>query len=546
VHVKWAPDGRSVLAGGGESGALSHWDVVTGRRDKTVELGRPVLGLSWRPDGRTAAVVAQGLALKLWDAGKNKVLRDLGAADDGFQSAAWSPDGTTLAAVTARETRLYDGETGKVVRTLAVTGAPVAWRRDGKQLLLLSDAVKYVDAGGGAVLKAVAVPGARTFAETPNGARLVTTSDTALAVHDAATGKEVHRFDIGGSLPPWWWPGRPLVTGVGTPTLTLWATATGTRLAALEGHTASVSAVTFAPGGKVLATASYDKTVRLWDAATGKPQRTFAEHPAAVLAVAFAANGKLVASAGADKQVLVWESATGKVLHRLNGHPADVTALAWAPGSAALLAAAGHEGTVRLWNVGQAKAVKLKGVNEMVSLAWSPDGKWLAGGQADHRLVIWQATTAKVLHVLEEPGSPPQVSALAWSPSGFVLAAGRGNHTMQLWDPRTGKKYHSLQTMAPVQHVAWTPGSSTVVASNQDRTARFFDAATGQLRGVFLAEDKQILAVNYDGYYRAPDGEAELVCVVQTYKTQDTYLPLEFTAKYRWKNVPSKVVLTGR
>jgi hypothetical protein len=117
---------------------------------------------------------------------------------------------------------------------------------------------------------------------------------------------------------------------------------------------------------------------------------------------------------------------------------------------------------------------------------------------------------------------------------------------MQLWDPRTGKKYHSLQTMAPVQHVAWTPGSSTVVASNQDRTARFFDAATGQLRGILLAEDKQILAVGYDGYYRASDGEAELVCVVQTYKTQDTYSPSEFTAKYRWKNVPGKVMLTGR
>jgi WD40 repeat protein len=546
VHVKWSPDGRSVLAAGGDSGALSHWDAVTGRKGDTVELGKPVLGLSWRPDGRTAAVVAQGLALKLWDASKNKVVRELGAAGDGFQSAAWSPDGTTLAAATAKDTRLYDGDTGKVVRALGATGSPVAWRRDGKQLLLLSDAVKYLDAGSGAVVRTVAAAGARAFAEAPDGARLVTTSDAAFAVHDAAAGKEVHRFDIAGSLPPWWWPGRPLVTGVGTPTLSLWDPAAGKRLASLEGHAASVSAVTFSPGGKVLATASYDKAVRLWDAATGKPLRTFAEHPAAVLAVAFSANGKLVASAGADKQVLVWEAASGKVLHRLTGHPADVTALAWAPGSSALLAAAGREGTVRLWSVRPARAAKLEGVNEMACLAWSPDGKRLAGGQTDHRLVIWQAASGKVVHVLEEAGSPPQVSAVAWSPGGYVLAAGRGNHTMQLWDPRSGKKLHSVPTMAPVQHVAWTPGSSTVVAASQDRTARFFDAATGQLRGVLLAEDKQILAVSFDGYFRAPDGEAELVYVVQTYKAQETYSPSEFTARYKRKNVPNKVVLAGR
>jgi WD40 repeat protein len=546
VHAKWSPSGRTVLGGGGESGGLSHWDAITGTKITTVEFGKPILSISWRPDGRTAAVVSQGLALQLWDAKKNKSLRTLGAATDGFQAVAWSPDGKTLATTTAKDTRLYDGDSGNIVRTLPATGSPVAWSRDGKQLCLLAGDVMVWDASSGNLLRKVPVPGARMFALTPDAGQIVAGSDTAFGVHEAATGKSLRNCDIAGYMAPWWWTGKPVVTGIGTPTLSLWDPATGKLLRTLAGHAASVSTVAFAPSGKTLASASYDKTVRLWDVATGKPLLTFSGHDSVVLALAFSASGKQLASGGADKQVLVWEASSGKVLHKLTGHTGDVTALSWQPVSMPLLASAGREGTVHLWTVRTGKASELQGSNDLASLAWSPDGKQVAAGQGDHRLLIWKAESSKLLHTLEEGGSPPQVSALAWSPNGQILAAGRGNHTMQLWDPRTGKKYFSLQTMAPVQRVAWTPGSSTVVVTSHDRTARFIDAATGQLRGVLLAEDKQLLAVSAEGYFRAPDPEPELVCVVLTFKSQDTYTPSEFSRHFNWKNVPTKVVLSGK
>jgi WD40 repeat protein len=546
VHVKWAPSGRTVLGGGGESGGLSHWNVVTGKKLSTVEFGKPLLSVAWRPDERTAAVASVGLALQIWDSNKNKAIRTLGAAGDGFQAVAWSPDGKTLAAAAAKDTRLYDGDTGNLIRTLPATGAPVAWSADGKQLYVLVGDIMVFDPAAGTLVRKIPVPGARTFAFTPDATQVVVGGDTAYGVNEGATGKSLRRFDIAGTLPPWWWPGKPVVTGIRTPTLQLWDAATGKLLRSLEGHASSVSAVTFSPNGKILATASYDKTVRLWDVATAKTLVTFSAHDNYVLAVAFSPSGKQVASGGADKQVLVWDAGSGKVLHKLKGHTGEVVALAWQPASIPLLASAGREGSVRLWTVRTEKASELEGNNDLASLAWSPDGKFIAAGQGDHRLHIWKVDSGKLMHTLEEGGSPPQVSALAWSPSGQVLAAGRGNHTMQLWDPRTGKKYFSLQTMAPVQRVAWTPGSSTVVATSQDRTARFIDAATGQLRAVLLAEDKQLLAVSAEGYFRAPDAEPELVCVVLTFKSQDTYTPTEFTAKLNWKNVPTKVVLAGK
>jgi WD40 repeat protein len=544
VSVKWSPDGRSVLAAGGESGALSHWDVLSAKKPRVLEIGQPILGLSWRADNRSAAVVAQALPLQIWDAEKNKVLRTFGKVSDGYQSVAWAPDGKSLVAGTGKNTLLYDPD-GKVMRTLATPASAVAWSVDGKQLFTLSDAIKVWDATG-ALLKTIPTPGARTFSATPDAALFVTGGDPIFSVHEAASGKTLRSFDIAGTMPPLWWPGKPLVTGFGTTKLSLWDPVSGKFLRSLEGHTAGITAVTFGPDGKTLATASHDKTVRLWEYATGKLTQTFTGHATYVQAVAFSANGKLIASAGADKKALVWDAKSAKTLATLVGHDSDVSGLAWEPGSSTTVASCGREGEVRIWNARTGKSLTtLKGITEMLSLSWSPDAKYMAGGQADGRVQIWQISSAKRL-TLFEGGSPPQASAVAWSPNGQILASGRGNHTMQLWNPKTGKTFFSLQTMAPVQRVSWTPGSSIVVASNHDRTARFFDASTGKVRGVLLAEDKQIMAVHHDGHYRAPNPEAELVYVVLTYKTQETYTPSKFASRFKFKNSPLKVKLTGK
>jgi WD40 repeat protein len=546
VGVKWSADGREILAGGGESGPFTHWQAVSGLKRATVELGKSVTSLSWHPEGKSAAVVAQAIALSIWDADKRKVLRTFGAAADGYLCCAWSPDGKTLAAGTNKDTLLYD-EAGKLINKLEGAGSCVVWSVDGKQLFVLSGpAIKVWDATG-KLLHTVPAPGASLFSVTPDDRFCVTGDGTAFTVHEVSTGKVLRRFDIAGTVPPFWWPGRPLVTGIGTPKLSLWDQATGKLLRTLEGHTSSILSATYSPEGKTLATASYDKTVKVWETASGKAVHTFSGHTAHVLTAAFSANGKLIASSGGDKLLLVWDVKSGKVLHTFKEPTSEAPALAWAPGSSVSLAAGDREGLVRIWSTRGTKAkTTLKGITEIVSLAWSPDGSQVAGGQADHRLQVWDALSGKKLLTLEEAGSPPAVTAIAWSPNGQILAGGRGNHTMQLWNPRTGKKLFSLQQMAPVYRVAWTPNGNTVVCSNADRTARFTDPATGEPRGVLLAEEKQILAVSFDGYYHAPDPEPELVYVVQTSRSQETYSPSAFASKYKWKNVPTRVKLTAK
>ena len=94
-------------------------------------------------------------------------------------------------------------------------------------------------------------------------------------------------------------------------------------------HQDSVSAVSFSPDGKTLASGSGDKTVRIWDLATGKELQRWS-HDSYVTAVSFSPDGKTLASGSGDKTVRVWDLATGKELQRLS-HDSYVNAVSFSP-----------------------------------------------------------------------------------------------------------------------------------------------------------------------------------------------------------------------
>jgi WD40 repeat protein len=74
-----------------------------------------------------------------------------------------------------------------------------------------------------------------------------------------------------------------------------------------------------------------------------------------VTAVAFSLDGKLLATAGADGYVRLWNPATGKPIGALPAHTGPesvVTAVAFSP-DGTLLASAGADGMVRTWQVSQ-------------------------------------------------------------------------------------------------------------------------------------------------------------------------------------------------
>lgn len=275
-------------------------------------------------------------------------------------------------------------------------------------------------------------------------------------------------------------------------------------------HGDTVTSAAFAPDGRTVATASRDGTLSLWESESGKELLRCRGHVGAVLAVTFSGDGKQLISGGADGTVRFWGiplppssrlSSAGKETHcyRLSGEEVQALALS-ADGSTA--AAGTADGLVVVWDLNNGKErQRFTQEGQVYCLALSADGKHVAANQAASGIVVRDALRG-ALHCRLGAGV---VTSLAFSPNGRTLAAGYQNDRLLLWDTRRGvelrplggQERHATEIRHGVLSLGFSADGRQLASGGADNTLRVWDAESGSLTSVVTGHDDGVTTVAF-------------------------------------------------
>ena len=127
------------------------------------------------------------------------------------------------------------------------------------------------------------------------------------------------------------------------------------------------------------------------------------------------------------------------------------------------------------------------------SVAFSPDGRFLASGASDHTVRGWDVRAGQPVGALS--GHTGKVSSVAFSPDGELLASGGFDKTVRLWKLPNGEPFHSLNHSDWVFSIAISPDSQLLASGGADKEVKLWNLKTGELVRAFSGHSHWVLSV---------------------------------------------------
>jgi WD40 repeat protein len=238
------------------------------------------------------------------------------------------------------------------------------------------------------------------------------------------------------------------------------------------------------PDGKRVASCGFLEASILWDIARGEALQTFVSPRPDM----FGSNGFAVSPDGrwlANSQG-VYDTGDGRMACSFpnkvkDDNPDDdwlamgsqIYGIAFSKDGRLLAASTVHEGHLGLVDTQSWEAIAhaQSPDSPFISLSFSPDGEYLAAGDDNGKVELWNVNPLKLIAVMGRHAA--RVKAVAFSPDGDQVVSSSDDKTIALWNVGSRRLATRIGThAAPVRSVAFSPDGKHIVSGEHDKSVR--------------------------------------------------------------------------
>ena len=299
--------------------------------------------------------------------------------------------------------------------------------------------------------------------------------------------------------------------------ISVWRVDTGERVAFLRRHTAYVYGLSFSPCGQFLASGDRSGTLQVWDVPDAKPVSWSTEYAENYPVIpSYAPCGTLLAASIGKSMISVWNVERSEKLDMFEHH-GNISVVCFSNGTHLVVASPfefrlwtadgvhtsssvlGHthvpfsltfshdgqtlisvgSGLATCWNIPkkQRQQMLYRAQTAIRAIHITPTGNMQAIGNIENTLCAWDVESPNTLSVLTE--HQKAVHAVARVPTTERWASGDIKGKLYVWDGKRELIVLSGHTDS-ITSLAFTPDGKRLASASRDKTARFWDVASGE------------------------------------------------------------------
>jgi WD40 repeat protein/energy-coupling factor transporter ATP-binding protein EcfA2 len=465
----FSPDG-SKFAAGSSDGAISIWrtDTLTPVESAMpMRHGREVTGIGYTPDGKSIVTTSSDRTWAVWNSETGANLHSINATTSLNGLAIGSDGARMVTASVDNIAQVWDIASGKAVgdpfvSEIAPSGLEmrrVAFSPDMKRVLTASgdgtarlwdieieiNVPVRLEGHGGPVHSA-------TF--SPDGSRVVTSSDNTARVFDAVKGNMLAEFSFGkiAVLDATFSPdGKFIVVALGDGSASVLRMTDGQSVGTVKiTDKGAMNAAVFSQDGKKIAVAYENGSAWVWDLQSRTKVGPLGADARGARSAVFSRDGSRILTAHRDGTARVWNSNSGAPIAQTPPGSAKALRRASYNNDETLIITASADGTARIWDArNQTLVVDFsEGSKILYNALFSPDGRRVLTASQDQGARLSDASTGEPITRLFGNND---VLNVTFSPDGKKVATASVDGIARVWSvfQNTDALVNYAKTIAP-------------------------------------------------------------------------------------------------